>query len=255
MSLRAVRSPVAPKTTTAQASGVRWRRMPCAERVDRLRRVVMRFAASAGLHGVAAELVAQGRLHLRAERRRLARGEAPHQRERDDRQRHVLVERLLHRPAALAGVLDVAADRLQPRVALERALGELEQPGADDGAVLPERRDLVQIEVEAASRRAARSPHRRRPSCRTRCRCGPSSRSGRRRSGRRARIRRSGASVFSAGSMCAKASSEPPTIRQKPSLRPQMPPLVPAVDDTRCPARAALRRGAWSRGSWSCRRR
>ena len=96
-------------------------------------------------------------------------------------------------------------DRLQPRIALERALRQLEQPRAHDGAAVPERRRLAADRGRTSSRPAARSPRRRPPSCRTRCRCGPSSRSGRRRSGRRAHSRPRGASVFSAGSMCANA--------------------------------------------------
>ena len=56
-----------------------------------------------------------------------------------------LVDRVEDRPAALAGVLDVAADLLQVRILLEREHEQVEQPAADDRAVLPERRDLVQV--------------------------------------------------------------------------------------------------------------
>src|SRR5439155_1280732 len=61
------------------------------------------------LHCVAAELVAQRRLDLGAERFLLARGDAHLQGKRDHRSGDVLVDGRLYRPAPLAAVLDVAA--------------------------------------------------------------------------------------------------------------------------------------------------
>src|SRR4051794_7301790 len=60
------------------------------------------------LHGVAAELVAQRRGHLRGVRLVLARGEALQQGKGDHRGGHRLVDRVEHRPAALARVLHEA---------------------------------------------------------------------------------------------------------------------------------------------------
>ena len=101
-----------------------------------------------GLDRVPAELVAERGVHLRGERLVLARGEAGEERERDRRRGHGLVDRLEDRPAAFARVLDVAADLLQVLVLLEREHEQVEEPAADDGAVLPERRDLVQVRAE-----------------------------------------------------------------------------------------------------------
>src|SRR3712207_9445617 len=50
---------------------------------------------------------------------------------------HGVVDRGLHRPAALAGVLGVAAQPGQVVVLLKRVDHEVEQPGPDDGALLP----------------------------------------------------------------------------------------------------------------------
>ena len=54
--------------------------------------------------------LAQRRQHLARVALLLAAAEAGQQRERDDRRRHVQVDRLLHRPAALARVRDPAPD-------------------------------------------------------------------------------------------------------------------------------------------------
>src|SRR4051795_7757079 len=79
-------------------------------------------------HGVTTELVAQRRVHLGGERLVLARREALHQRQRDDRRRHRLVDRLEHGPATLAGVLHVPADVGEVvALLLERARRQLEQ--------------------------------------------------------------------------------------------------------------------------------
>ena len=73
-----------------------------------------------------------------------ARVEARVQRGRDHRRGHVVVDRVDDRPAALARVRDVAAQALEVvALLLERPLGELAQPGADDRAAVPEARDLL----------------------------------------------------------------------------------------------------------------
>src|SRR4051812_17837481 len=76
-----------------------------------------------------------------------ARAEARLQRKRDDRGGDVAVDRLLDGPAALAGVGDPALQlREVLAVLLERVRGELEQPRADDGAVVPQVRDRREVE-------------------------------------------------------------------------------------------------------------
>ena len=78
----------------------------------------------------------------------LAGAEPGQQRERDDRRRHVEVDRFLHGPAAFTRVFDVALERGQVRIVREGALGQLVEPGADHAAPVPDRRDLVQVELE-----------------------------------------------------------------------------------------------------------
>ena len=56
-------------------------------------------------------------------------------------------DRLLDRPAALAGVLHVAGDVLEAGVLLEGVGGQLEQPGAHHAALVPEVGDGRQVEV------------------------------------------------------------------------------------------------------------
>src|SRR5215475_6767074 len=93
---------------------------------------------SGSLDLVATKLVPECCSYLRCERFLLARREARVQRRGDDRERDGVLDRLLDRPAALAGVVDVAADLREVRVFSERAGEEVEQPAADDGAVAPE---------------------------------------------------------------------------------------------------------------------
>src|SRR5690349_3516439 len=90
-------------------------------------------------HHMTAELVPQRGGDLRRERLLLTRCEPGQERERDDRRRHVVVDRVGDGPAALARVLHVAADLREVAAALgEGALRELEQPGADHRALAPE---------------------------------------------------------------------------------------------------------------------
>ena len=143
-----------------------------------------------GLDGVAAEPVAhrRDRLHRRAVV--LARAEPGEQRGGDDVHRYGVVDRGLHRPATLAGVLGVPADLLEVGVLLERRDQQVEQPGPDHGALAPGVEDLGHVVDQVDLLGAAPSPRRRPASWRTRCRCEPSWRSARRpASCRRARCR------------------------------------------------------------------
>src|SRR5262249_45559953 len=105
--------------TSAQGSGVRGRRKPSRSGlslfIDRL-------------DGVPAELVAEGGVHLRGERLVLARRESREEGERDRRCRNGFVDRLEDRPAALARVLDVAADLLEVVILLECEHEQVEEP-------------------------------------------------------------------------------------------------------------------------------
>src|SRR5437870_634120 len=92
------------------------------------------------------EFIAEGGQDLRAIRVVLAGPETGLQRQRDDRRRDILVDRLLDRPASLARIGDPALEVLEVLVAGERPLRQLEQPRADHGAVIPQCRDLLQVE-------------------------------------------------------------------------------------------------------------
>src|SRR5262245_6426963 len=87
--------------------------VPCGTRRRRGVAVSVTPRASLGLHLVTAELVPERRQDLRSVAVVLARPEAGQQRERDDRRRDVVVDRLLDRPSALARVGDVAPEMLQ----------------------------------------------------------------------------------------------------------------------------------------------
>src|SRR5215471_11905321 len=82
------------------------------------------------LHRVATELLAQRGDHLRGEGLWLARDEALQERERNHGRGHVLIYRGLHRPAPLAGVLDIATNAGERRIFLERVRRQIEQPRA-----------------------------------------------------------------------------------------------------------------------------
>ena len=180
--LRRVRSPDAPKMTRMHGSG---RRRSCSPSSSgfcacchRSRILVAAFALDAWtawppnwLRSAAFTFAANDSSCRDAKRANSA--------ARDHRHRHVLGDRLGDRPAALAGVLDVAADLLEvAALRLERGVQQLEQPRADDRAVAPDAGDLVQVEVELRLLASPRSPRRTPASARTRSRCGPSSRSG-----------------------------------------------------------------------------
>src|SRR5215213_7584154 len=112
MSLRAVRSPEAPKITMTPGSGTLGRR-PSSQRTFCCKACVSATALpslllalrSRLLDRVAAELTAQRREYLQSERVVLPGREAGEERARDDVRRHVLLYGLEHRPATLARVL------------------------------------------------------------------------------------------------------------------------------------------------------
>src|SRR5260370_13537003 len=95
-----------------------------------------------------AELVAQRGDYLVAEGLLLTGAEPREQRQRDDRRRHVQTHRLFNSPASLARILHIAANRGQLVVTRERPLRQLVQPGAHHAAVIPQFRDLTDLELE-----------------------------------------------------------------------------------------------------------
>src|SRR3954470_21425 len=113
ISLRIVRSPEAPKMTSTHGSGVRRSWSPSSSGFCCWGSSVTAIGLRSRLHRMAAELVAQRRVHLRRVALLLARREAREERGRDHRRGDALVDRLQHGPAALAGVLDVALDALE----------------------------------------------------------------------------------------------------------------------------------------------
>src|SRR5688572_10425347 len=97
---------------------------------------------------VPAELLSQGRGEARGIVLFVARLKAREQARGDHGSGDVLLDGGGDGPAAFAGVFDERLDRLERAVFLEHALGQLEQPRADDAAAVPDVCDLVQIERE-----------------------------------------------------------------------------------------------------------
>ncbi len=87
--------------------------------------------------GVPAELVAQRRHDLHRRAVLLPAGEPRVERRRDHGQRDRVVHRGLDGPAPLAAVLRVPAQPRQVGVLLQRVDHQVQQPGADDRALLP----------------------------------------------------------------------------------------------------------------------
>ncbi len=103
------------------------------------------------LHRMPAELVAQRREHAVGVVAVAARGEARVQRGGDRGRGDVARRRLLDRPAALAGVLGVAGERVQVvAVGFERAGGQFAQPRAHHRALSPEVGDLRVVQLVLA---------------------------------------------------------------------------------------------------------
>src|SRR5919109_1614936 len=120
-SVRRVRSPDAPKITTACGSAGF--------------KAIALLALLLGADGMAAELLAQRRDHFRRVRLVLPRREPREEGKRGDRSRDVLAHRREHRPPALPRILDVPPDRLESRILLERIHEELEEPGPHDAPI------------------------------------------------------------------------------------------------------------------------
>src|SRR5579884_1164961 len=123
MSFLCVRSPEAPKMTSAHGSGVRRSARPSARgfscccaavAVNTLRSL---FRA---LLEVAAEALAHGGEDAVAPVGLAARGEAVEQRRGEHRSRHALFDRGLDRPASLAGVAHAAGVLLELRRLVQR---------------------------------------------------------------------------------------------------------------------------------------
>src|ERR1700730_11440281 len=141
-SFRCARSPAPPKMTSVTGSRAIGGVCPTAS--------CSKSDSGILLHRVAAELVAKRREHPFGERIVLARAKAGEKRRRQHRQRHGAIDPFMQRPPALARVFDVALQRGEFPVFRQRARGELEQPGADDAAFQPERRDRGEVEVVVA---------------------------------------------------------------------------------------------------------
>src|SRR6266404_769265 len=96
-----------------------------------------------------AELVPQRSRDLSREVDLVSGGEPREERRGDHGCGNALRDRLVDRPAAFARILDVRRDVVQvAAVLLERRMEQLEEPRADDGAVAPDPRDLLQVELE-----------------------------------------------------------------------------------------------------------
>ena len=142
---------------------------------------------------------------------------------------HVAVDRLLDGPAALARVGDPALEVLEVlAVGLERAARQLEQPRADDGAVHPELGDRREVELVVARvqdlealgvglHHAVLDAVVDHLHVVAGARAADVEVAALRREGREDRLERR-----------RPRSRSPPTIRQKPTCRPQIPPDVPA---------------------------
>src|ERR687896_2369904 len=157
MSLRAVRSPEAPKITATAGSGSLGSRSSsrrtsaesCVPATDILLPLLGVLCARL-LDRVPAELAAQGRDDLHGEGVVLTGGKASEERACDGMGGHVFVYSFKDRPAALAGVLDVAADGAQVGVPLEGPLSKLQEPAADDAPLIPQVRDGAEVEIVLA---------------------------------------------------------------------------------------------------------
>src|SRR5215218_4479445 len=152
-SLRAVRSPEAPKITMTPGSGTRGslcssRRTFCRTCVSAI--VSLLLLLGGGLFDrVATELAAQGGYDLHGEGVFLPGGEAGEEGAGDGVNRHGLVYGFEDRPASLARVVDVTPDAVQVGVLLEGGLGELEEPATDDAALVPQAGEGPQVVVVA----------------------------------------------------------------------------------------------------------
>ena len=99
---------------------------------------------------MAAEAVAEEGQHLHGGGVVLAGREAGEQRRRQHVGRHAQTDRLLHRPPALARVLNVGPDPLQVGVVGQAGGQQFEQPAADDAPVAPHADDGGGVDVKLA---------------------------------------------------------------------------------------------------------
>src|SRR5262249_26386325 len=111
-----------------------------------------RWFSLALLDRVAAELVAHSGEELARVGPAQTAVEAVIEREGDDRRGDVEVDGLVDRPASFARVLHEALNAGELGVLLECLRGQIEEPGADDGAVAPGLGDLVEVESELLPR-------------------------------------------------------------------------------------------------------
>ena len=96
--------------------------------------------------GMATELVAHRGQQPVREGVLTPRAEAREQRGGDGRGRNALLHRVVHRPAALAGILDPGLERAQLGIGGQRVGREVEQPRAHHAALHPELGDGRQVE-------------------------------------------------------------------------------------------------------------
>src|SRR5438309_9623182 len=99
---------------------------------------------------MAAELLAKRRQEALPERIVRPRTEAREESRGQRRERHAALNGVLEHPASFAGVFDVRLQLRQVRVPRESAGSELQQPGSDDAAMLPERRDRGDVDLVVA---------------------------------------------------------------------------------------------------------
>src|SRR3954453_6323451 len=158
-SLRRARSPVAPKITSVVGwTGSRSRpsikglwsgTWPSLTSAVAISSFVSVSAVGPALHGVAAELGPQRRVHLGREVAAALRVVPLIERRGDHRQRDALVDRVLDGPPALAGLGDDGLERREVVAVLLEGVGrQLAEPRADDRAAHPEVRDLRVVELE-----------------------------------------------------------------------------------------------------------
>src|SRR5215204_6991057 len=152
-SLRAVKSPEAPKITMTPGSGTRGslcssRKTFCKTCVSVIVCLLL-LLGSGFFDRVSAEFAAQGGYDLHGERVFLAGGEAGEERACDGVHGYVFVYGFEDGPAALTRVFDVAADAVQVGVLLEGALGEFEEPAAHHAALVPQAREGPEVVIVA----------------------------------------------------------------------------------------------------------
>src|SRR5436309_10031204 len=150
MSLRFVRSPVAPKITMAHGGAGRAFDSSVLSNVSLATGEVM-ASTLGGVLDVAAELVAHGREHLVTEGVILAGAETIEQRRGEDVDRHRLLDGGLERPPPFARVLDLARELRKLGALGEGARRQVEQPRGDDAAAPPQLGDVGEVELEAVA--------------------------------------------------------------------------------------------------------